>query len=125
MPIIAKMTLVANNIPAMVTYYNAVLDAGFEPIPGAPDGFHRGQIAGIETLLCPNHIAQVEAKQNRQQFDFIVDDITLTMHTALDTGAQIIEAIREQDGIQTASVYDPDGNSMVFIQKVTSSEEAI
>lgn len=117
MPTIAKMTLVATDIKAMVAFYNAVLGADFTPVQNAPEGFYSGKIAGIGTLLCPNSIAQVNAKQNRQQFDFIVEDIEASIQASLDSGGRLLEALSEQNGIKTASVYDPDGNSMVFIQK--------
>ena len=113
---ISKMTFCAVDVPAMVTFYNAVLDADFTPLADNPPGFHQGAIAGIPTLLCPNSIAQVDARQNRQQFDFLVDDIEKTMQAVLGSGGRINEPITNQNGMLVGSAYDPDGNSLVFIQ---------
>lgn len=115
---ISKMTLCANNVTAIVGFYNAVLEAHFIPVSDDPAGFHKGQIADIPTLLCPNSIAQVDAKQNRQQFDFVVDDLENTVQAALEHGGTIIQAIEKQGSVDVASVYDPDGNSLVFIQQM-------
>ena len=66
--------------------------------------------------MCPNSVAQVDAKQNRQQFDFLVDDVQATLDTALAHGGTPLQPAQEHNGTIIASVYDPDGNSMVFSQ---------
>ena len=83
--------------------------------PGATA--YRGTLAGINVLMCPNAVAGVEAKQNRQQFDFLVDDVQSAMTAALANGGTELSAAQEQNGVTVGSVYDPDGNSIVFMQK--------
>jgi predicted enzyme related to lactoylglutathione lyase len=120
MPIqISGMTLAATSVEAMVAFYNAVLDAHFEVVelfPGATG--YRGKLAGMDVLMCPNTVARVDARQNRQQFDFLVDDVRATVAAALAHGGKEISPIYEQNGVLIGSVYDPDGNSMVFKQKI-------
>lgn len=119
MPVqINSMTLAATHIEAMATFYNAVLEANFEQFELFPGAIaYRGTLAGMSVLMCPNTIAGVEAKQNRQQFDFLVDDVQSTMTAALANGGTQLSAVQEQNGMLVGSVYDPDGNSIVFMQK--------
>jgi predicted enzyme related to lactoylglutathione lyase len=114
---ISNMTIAATNVDAMVAFYNAVLETDFQPIelfPGTT-AYH-GKLAGIPVLMCPNSVAQVDAKQNRQQFDFQVDDVLVTLDSALAHGGTALQSAQEHNGVIIASVYDPDGNSMVFSQ---------
>lgn len=114
---ISALTLATTNTQAMVKFYNATLDANlspFEPMPNAT--FYSGQLAGIPLTICPNTIAQVDAKQNRQQFEFTVDNIHDVFLAALDNGGTELTAIEEHDDKFICSVYDPDGNSIVFSQ---------
>jgi catechol 2,3-dioxygenase-like lactoylglutathione lyase family enzyme len=118
---IENITVATTNTEKMVEFYNAVLDAnlkGFEPFPNAT--FYSGNLAGIALTICPNTIAQVEAKQNRQQFRFKVDNIHDTFVTALSNGATELSAIEEQGDLLICAVYDPDGNSIVFSQEKSS-----
>jgi len=118
MPIsIDALTLAVTNMDDMVTFYNQVLDANlnsFEPFPDAT--LYKGTLAGIPLTLCPNTIAQVDAQQNRQQFRFRVESAHDTFLNALNNGATEISAIEEQGDFLICAVYDPDGNSIVFVQ---------
>ncbi|MEO1287131.1 MAG: VOC family protein [Chloroflexota bacterium] len=118
---IRAITLATTHTQQMVEFYNAVLDANlseFQPIPDT--SFYSGKLAGIPLTICPNTIAQVDAQQNRQQFEFAVDDIHDVFITALNNGGMQITAIEEQDTMLICSVYDPDGNSIVFSQAKSS-----
>src|SRR5687767_3733338 len=120
MPIhIDHITFAVTNIEAMVAFYNTVFDMSLEAIELAPDtiGYY-GKLAGILTLLCPNSLARVDAQQNRHQFDFVVEDVEATLALALANGGTALGELQEHQGIRIASVYDPDGNSMVFKQKI-------
>lgn len=112
---IEHITLATTNTEKMVEFYNAVLEANltpFEPFPGAT--FYSGNLAGIPLTICPNTVAGVEAKQNRQQFRFKVDNVHDTFIAALNNGGTELTAIEEQGDNLICSVYDPDGNSIVF-----------
>ncbi len=114
---IEQITIAATNPDKMVAFYNAVLDANlkpFEPFPGAT--FYSGNFAGIPLTVCPNTVAGVEAKQNRQQFQFRVDNVHDTFVAALNHHGTELTAIEEQADKLICSVYDPDGNSIVFTQ---------
>jgi predicted enzyme related to lactoylglutathione lyase len=114
---ISNITIAATRMDAMVAFYNAVLETNFQPtelFPGTT-AYH-GILAGIPVLMCPNSVAQVDAKQNRQQFDFLVEDVQVTFDIALAHGGTALQSAQEHNDTIIASVYDPDGNSMVFSQ---------
>jgi predicted enzyme related to lactoylglutathione lyase len=114
---LGSITLVAENMTAMLRFYNSVFDASFQPaeILGGHQTY-TGTIAGIRTVLCPNALVEIDAKRNRHQLHFVVSDIHALMAEALANGGSVLEEIREVHGKQMGAVYDPDQNSMVFIQ---------
>lgn len=114
---IEHITLATSKTEKMVEFYNSALETNltpFEPFPGAT--FYSGTLAGIPLTVCPNTVAGVEAKQNRQQFRFKVDNVHDTLNKALENGGTELTAIEEQGDLLICSVYDPDGNSIVFTQ---------
>ena len=119
MPIeIDNVALAANNIDEMVVFYNAVLDTQlkqYEPFPNFIS--FKGKLGKLDFVVVSNEIAQVQAAQNRQQFQFIVDDVAETIETALANGGSLIDEAAERGGRISGAVYDPDGNSMVFVQR--------
>ena len=114
----------------MIRFYNAVFEADLTPFTPAPfrenDAivFYRGHLAGINLLLCPNEVAGVEAHTNRQQFNFAVADVFEVMRIALQSGGSQIDGPQIVEGVITASVRDPDGNSIEFIQLDTDNISA-
>jgi predicted enzyme related to lactoylglutathione lyase len=110
---LGSITLVAENMTAMLRFYNSVFDASFQPaeILGGHQTY-TGTIAGI----CPNALVEIDAKRNRHQLHFVVSDIHALMAEALANGGSVLEEIRDVHGKLMGAVYDPDQNSMVFIQ---------
>ena len=114
---IESITLATTDMMQMVEFYNTVLSShltSFQPYPDAT--FYSGMLANIPLVMCPNIVAGVNAHQNRHQFRFKVDDIHQTFIAALNAGGTQITAIEEQDSRLMCAVYDPDGNSIVFVQ---------
>ena len=117
---IERMTVAVNRMAEMVRFYNAVFDAGLEPF--GPEGavrFHRGKLDGKTLIFCPNTIAEVDAQQNRQQFHFAVEDVDHVMQQALNNGGQEYTPLQDNGQTRSASVADPDGNTMEFIQHLS------
>lgn len=106
---IGRITFAVNNMPAMVEFYNQVLDANLTQMGDSP--FHSGQIAGLNVLMCPNAIAEVDANQNRQQFHFVVDDLDAALAKVDGTKGTVDEKQGNECGVR-----DPDGNTLVFAQ---------
>jgi catechol 2,3-dioxygenase-like lactoylglutathione lyase family enzyme len=113
--------MAVTHMARMVRFYNTVFESELTPFTPAPfdekkTTFYRGTLAGINLLFCPNDIAGVEATTNRHQFNFVVGDVFLVMQMALQHGGSQIDGPQIVDGVITASVRDPDGNSIEFIQ---------
>ena len=111
------LTIAAINMPEMVSFYNAVFDAGLKPtVHIGEDQFFAGKLCGMKLTFCPNTIAGVVADQNRQQFRFQVADIAAVMAKGLANHGGEINPIEEYKGAKVASLADPDGNTIEFVE---------
>ena len=114
------LTIAAVNMRKMVKFYNAVFYAQLKrTVHIGPEQFYGGKIGDIELTLCPNAIAGVVAEQNRQQFRFEVDDIESVMESGLANHGREINPIDEYKGAKVASLADPDGNTIEFVEIVS------
>ena len=111
------LTIAAVHMEGMVRFYNAVFGAGLKPtVHIGAEQFYGGAIGDLELTLCPNAIAGVVAEQNRQQFRFEVDDIEAVVEKGLANHGSEINPIDEYKGAKVASLADPDGNTIEFVQ---------
>lgn len=118
MPIqLENITLAADDIEEMVRFYDAVFHCNLMPYQpfGDVQGY-KGTLAGIEFVLVPNRIAQVEARQNRQQLQFAVDDVEAIIDRAIASGGSPLDEAEVRRGRMSGAVFDPDGNSIVFVE---------
>jgi predicted enzyme related to lactoylglutathione lyase len=113
---LVHITLAVTNMPAMKKFYDAVFGASLQALPMYGTTLYQGKLGGISLLLCPNEIARAKAEQNRHQLRFTVKDVAETMRLALANGATLLNEISDHDGAKIASVRDPDGNSIEFMQ---------
>ena len=114
------LTIAAVNMKEMVRFYNAVFGAGLkETVHIGDQQFFGGALAGLEVVLCPNAIAGVDAAQNRQQFRFAVSDIDKVMQTGLANHGSEINPVDEYKGAKVASLADPDGNTIEFVEHIS------
>jgi catechol 2,3-dioxygenase-like lactoylglutathione lyase family enzyme len=113
---LVHITLATTNMPAMKKFYDAVFGASLQAQEMFGTTLYQGTLGGISLLLCPNEIARAKAEQNRHQLRFTVKDIAATMRLALASGATLLNEISDHDGAKIASVRDPDGNSIEFLQ---------
>ena len=113
-----NITMAVTNLDEMVVFYNAVFETELHPTEPHPGiRAFSGTIAGIEWVLVPNTVAQVDAQQNRHQLQFMVTDAEKTIERAIANGGTPIDEAEERNGRIAGSVYDPDGNSLVFVQR--------
>lgn len=108
------ITIAITNMDSMVAFYNAVFNAQLTP----QGPFYSGKLADFDLLMCPNQFAGVEAKQNRQQFKFMVDDVQAIIDSGVRAGGQQIDTVQEANNLRVGSLRDPDGNSIEFYQPV-------
>ena len=114
------LTIAAVNMEKMVRFYNVVFGAGLkETVHIGDQQFFGGKLAGLEVVLCPNAIAGVDAEQNRQQFRFAVSDIEKVMETGLANHGSEINPVDEYKGAKVASMADPDGNTIEFVEHIS------
>ena len=116
---IERIVLATDDMSSMVTFYNAVFDSGLEPVAEL-DSFHVGSFAGTPLLLCPNSIAEVDARQNRHQFRIAVADVDELVRAAENAGGRVLGDDRH-DGRRLVGLRDPDGNTYEIVDAGGSS----
>lgn len=111
------LTIATLNMQEMVAFYNAVFGARLkQTVHIGAEQFYGGAIGEIELTLCPNAIAGVVAEQNRQQFRFQVSDIEAVMSRGMANHGSEINPVDEYKGAKVASLADPDGNTIEFVE---------
>jgi len=111
------LTVAASNMQEMVKFYNAVFNARLKAtVHIGEEQFYAGRLCGMKLTFCPNTIAGVVAEQNRQQFRFQVADIEAVMAKGLANHGGEINPIEEYKGAKVASLADPDGNTIEFVE---------
>jgi len=111
---LSKITIAITNINEMVNFYQTVFKCEFNEVSIANTTLYSGNLFGIKILLCPNELAGVIAQQNRQQFDIEVAGIKTVLQDVIKANGKIKEPYNSET--KTASVIDPDGNTIVFIE---------
>ena len=114
---LTQITLAAFDVHEMVHFYSAVFDCDFQEFEAFGEKLYKGNMAGFDLLICPSHIAGIQAEQNRHQLKFSVRNIERTMDGALEAGGTVLNEVTEDhQGFRIAAVRDPDGNSIEFEQ---------
>ena len=114
------LTIAAIKMENMVKFYNAVFDARLKATVHIGDEqFYAGILCDMKLTLCPNSIAGVNADQNRQQFRFEVADIEAAMAAGMANHGSEINPVDEYKGAKVASLADPDGNTIEFVEIVS------
>ena len=108
---IQKITLASNDVEQMVKFYNEVLNCNLQSKKGLEFLLYEGELDGIIFQICPNEVAKVKASQNRQQFEFLVNDIEQVISLSERFGG----SVKKRDEY-VVSIIDPDGNTLVFTQ---------
>jgi predicted enzyme related to lactoylglutathione lyase len=116
---IDRITIAITQMDAMVAFYNAVFDAGLQPLePMNGFQFYKGRLAGIELLFCPNEIAEVVAERNRHQLRFVVDDVDGMRLKASQSGGGVLDDQTLTTTRKSGSISDPEGNTIELIQNL-------
>ena len=110
------LTMAVTNMDEMVQFYSNVFSISFDKREVYGTVLYSGQWGNLRLLMCPAELAQVHVDRNRQQFDMVVEDIEEIMSICLANGGKELNAVQDQEEVITASIFDPDGNSIVFKQ---------
>lgn len=109
---LTEIGLVAEDVAAMVRFYDEFFGTQLKPSPLADTTLYRGKLHGTSFYLCPNTLAGVEAQQNRHQFSYSTADLPASLDRAERAGGTV------RDHSETvATVLDPDGNHIVLTQR--------
>ncbi|QQS31103.1 MAG: hypothetical protein IPM47_09375 [Sphingobacteriales bacterium] len=115
---INKITLASTDIESMVLFYSQVFSCKFVPKQAYGTTLYAGKILGLNLLLCPNEIAGVKAEQSRHQFEFKVPDLEETIELCISNCGRLLGEVFVKEQQKTATITDPDGNTLVFIQNL-------
>ena len=107
-----RIVLAANDMDAMVDFYNTVFDSKLRSTDGSP--LVLGVLAGTDLVLCPNTIAGVVAEQNRHQLRFTSEDPESTANRVLAAGGSIVNRGHDNDRL-VIGIADPDGNTYELV----------
>jgi predicted enzyme related to lactoylglutathione lyase len=117
---LVRIALATTRMAAMRHFYNQLFDAKLEAV-NTPEGtFYQGEIGQLLFTLVPNDVAKIEARQNRHQMTFWVDDIEKTLHAAIQAGGVKMQQSLETNTGKLLAVLDPDGNTLEFIEHKTT-----
>ncbi len=115
--IVNRVVLAAFQIRAMKKFYSLVFDYRFVKEVYDDTILYSGKIGEMAILLCPNELANVNAEQNRHQFEFIVSDLELISNKVIEGGGSLQGGITNTETGKSLYVKDPDGNSIVFVEE--------
>jgi predicted enzyme related to lactoylglutathione lyase len=104
------------NIEGMVQFYQQVFNMKFKKVENLGAFLYEGKLFGLDYLLIPNDILGVRAEQGRYQLDIKVNDIDAVVGRAVNVGGTLKAGVRRRDNMRVATVFDPDGNTLTFIQ---------
>lgn len=114
---ISKVAMAVTNVDAMVAFYRNVFKIDFRAVDiGNGVKLYMGTFSGMDILFAPNEIANVKAEQSRMQFDIMVPSLKDAKTQAEASGGSVREE-REEAGRMIATLVDPDGNTIVVIEK--------
>lgn len=117
---LVRIALATTRMAAMRHFYNQLFDAKLEAVNTPQGTFYQGEIGQLLFTLVPNDVAKIEARQNRHQMTFWVDDIEKTLHAAIQAGGVKMQQSLETDTGKLLAVLDPDGNTLEFIEHKTA-----
>jgi len=113
---LSRVAMAVENIEPTVRFYEKVFNITFDSFEAMGQTLYTGKFLGLDFILVPNVMAGVEAKQSRHQFDVVVADMDAVLERVIEGGGTIREEER-QEGIRSATVVDPDGNTMVLLKR--------
>jgi predicted enzyme related to lactoylglutathione lyase len=120
---ISQITVAVNDAEAMRNFYEKVFQCTFRSFELQGHTLYSGTFAGIDLVLCPNEIPGVVAEQNRHQFDIVVPDLEKALENVKAAGGKMMDEVQITERSKVASIIDPDGNTMVLIQKRVQKPE--
>ncbi|MBS1911298.1 MAG: hypothetical protein JST22_04875 [Bacteroidetes bacterium] len=113
-----RVSLATINTEGMVQFYQRVFEMRFKKLPIEGAYIYTGRIFGVDFVFIPNEVAKVRADRNRHEFNVVVPDIDVAVKRVVNTGGTLLKGPSNGDTERSATVTDPDGNSLVLVQKL-------
>ena len=113
---IQGITMSITNMQPMLDFYINVFNMTFVEKKINGNYLYSTTWNDLDLLFCPAELTQVQVNQNRHQIDVIVDDIQKVINFALSHGGQMMGKIVENENSKSVGIYDPDGNSILFVE---------
>jgi predicted enzyme related to lactoylglutathione lyase len=113
---IQGMTMSITNMETMLDFYMNMFNMTFVEKKMNGNYLYSTTWSGLDLLFIPAELTKIQANQNRHQIDVIVEDIEKVIDTALKFGGRIIGKLVEDENSKSVGVYDPDGNSILFVE---------
>ncbi len=114
---LVRIALAVTRMQAMRHFYNQVFKTEFEAVETPEGTFYQGHLGDLLLTLVPNTVAKIEARQNRHQLTFWVEDIQATLRLAVQSGGVKMQQSMESEAGTLLAILDPDGNTIEFIQR--------
>ena len=114
---VSGLTIAADSMELMLDFYTNVFDIKFVELNKMNTILYQGNWGNLLLLLCPAEIVEVNAKQNRHQFNLDVNDIDKAVELVLANGGTTKKHEKQTPGIRAVTVYDPDRNSIVLRER--------
>ncbi len=116
-PQLVKIDISVVEMDQMVRFYRDALGGSLTAIPVGEFTLYVGRLPdGLGLALAPEEMTGVKATGNRIQLNFRVPDVGDVFERALRSGGTELEPVTTNGTQKTASVRDPDGNSVVLVQ---------
>ncbi len=111
---IEGLTIAVVEMQEMLNFYSTVFSIQFEKKEMFGSDLYAGSWGSLQLLFCPASLAGIDVDRNRQQFDIVVESLETVIEVALKSGGRMLGDTQVTDEFKSGSVFDPDGNSIVF-----------
>jgi predicted enzyme related to lactoylglutathione lyase len=115
---LVQIDMAVVHMDKMVNFYTTVVGAKLEGHDMQGMKLYSGTMLGMPLVMAPNEIAGVVAEQSRHQFEIMVSDIEAVAANATAAGGNLRDGIQTDGKVKTLVVEDPDGNTVIFHQKI-------
>ena len=113
---IQGLTMAITNMEAMLDFYMNLFEMKFIEKSMFGTKMYSGIWSGLNLLFCPAELARIAANQNRHQFDIIIENIDAVIVKAEQLGGKKMSEVVEDENSKSVGIYDPDGNSILFVE---------
>lgn len=109
--------MASTNVEVMVEFYQSVFGVRFTKLPANGRYIYTAQLFGTKVVIMQSEVVGTTAERNRYELNVIVPDLEAALGRAATTGATQVGGVKRGPSERSARIADPDGNTMVLVQK--------